>query len=61
MHNFKPCNLNNLGCVWFNVNRILSVKCMHGKVNFLKENKIQVFGCAMENSPENNFRYLVTF
>ena len=34
---------------------------MQGKVNSCKENEIQVFGCAMENSPENDFRCLVTF
>ena len=34
---------------------------MQGYVNSRKENKIRVFGCAMENSPENDFRYLVTF
>ena len=30
-------------------------------MNSHKENEIRVFGAAMENSPENNFRCLVTF
>ena len=30
-------------------------------MNSHKENEIQVFGSAMENSPENDFRCLVTF
>ena len=34
---------------------------MQGKMNSHKENEIQVFGSVMENSPENNFRCLVTF
>ena len=34
---------------------------MQGKVNFRKENEIRVFGSAMENSPKNDFRCLVTF
>ena len=34
---------------------------MQGKVNFHKENEIWVFGSAIENSSENNFRYLVAF
>ena len=29
---------------------------MQGKVNFHKENEIRMFGSAMENSSENNFR-----
>ena len=33
---------------------------MQGKVNSHKENEIRVFGSAMENSPENDFQYLVT-
>ena len=49
------------GCVWFDVNRIPSVKWMQGKLNSRKEIKIQAFGCAMENSLENNFQCLVTF
>ena len=44
----------NVGCVWFDVNRIPSVKWMQGKVNSHKENEIQVFGSAMENSLEND-------
>ena len=32
-----------------------------GKVNSCKENEIRIFGCAMENSLENDFRCLVTF
>ena len=44
-----------LGYVCFNVNWIPSVKWMQGKVNSHKENEIRVFGCAMENSPENDF------
>ena len=32
-----------------------------GKVNTCKENEIRVFGFAMENSSENDFRCLVTF
>ena len=44
-----------LSCIWFNVNQILSVKWMQEKVNSCKENEIQVFGCAMKNSPENDF------
>ena len=49
------------GCVWFDVNRIPSVKWMQGKMNSCKENEIQVFGSAMENSLENDFQCLVTF
>ena len=30
-------------------------------MNSRKENEIRVFGFAMENNPENNFWYLVTF
>ena len=30
-------------------------------MNSRKEIKIQAFGCAMENSPENDFQCLVTF
>ena len=30
-------------------------------MNSCKENEIRVFGSAMENSPENDFRYVVTF
>ena len=44
-----------LGCVWFDVNRILSVKLIQGKMNSRKESEIRVFGSAMENSPENDF------
>ena len=44
-----------LNGIRFKVNQILSVKWMQEKVNFCKENEIQVFGCAMENSPENDF------
>ena len=44
----------NVGYVWFDVNRIPSVKWMQGKVNSHKENEIQVFGSAMENSSEND-------
>ena len=41
--------------IWFNVNQILSVKWMQEKVNFCKKNEIRVFGCAMKNSPKNDF------
>ena len=34
---------------------------MQGKVKTRKENIIRVFGCAMENSAENDFQCLVTF
>ena len=34
---------------------------MQGKVNSRKKNEIQVFGSAIENSPENDFWCLVTF
>ena len=34
---------------------------MQGKVNSCKKNEIWVFDFAMENSPENDFQYLVTF
>ena len=34
---------------------------MKVKVNSRKENEIQVFGSAMENSPKNDFQCLVTF
>ena len=34
---------------------------MQGKMNSRKEIKIQAFGCAMKNSPKNDFQYLVTF
>ena len=34
---------------------------MQGKINFRKEIEIRVFDSAIENSPENDFRYLVTF
>ena len=30
-------------------------------MNSYEENEIQVFGSAMENSPKNDSRYLVTF
>ena len=30
-------------------------------MNSRKENKIWVFGCAIENSPKNDFWCLVTF
>ena len=50
-----------LGSVWFNVNRIPRVKWMQGKVNSRKENEIQVFGYAIENSLKNDFWCLVTF
>ena len=33
---------------------------MQGKVNSRKENEIWVFGSAIENSLENDFRCLVT-
>ena len=32
-----------------------------GENEFLKEIKIWVFGCAMENSLKNDFQCLVTF
>ena len=47
--------VSNLGCIWFDVNRIPSVKWMQGKMNSHKEIKIRTFGCAMENSPKNDF------
>ena len=34
---------------------------MQEKMNFRKEIEIRVFGSAMENNLENNFRCLVTF
>ena len=34
---------------------------MQGKMNSRKEIKIRAFGSAIENSPENDFQYLVTF
>ena len=43
--------LHQLGCVWFDINRIPSVKQMQRKMNFYKEIKIWAFGSAMENSP----------
>ena len=34
---------------------------MQGKMKSHKEIKIRMFGCAMENSPKNDFQCLVIF
>ena len=34
---------------------------MQGKMNSYEENEIWLFGSAMENSPKNDSRCLVTF
>ena len=46
---------------WLNVNWIPSIKWMQEKMIFRKENKIRIFGSTMKNSPENDFRCLITF